>query len=297
MRLYLLPISTRRTLLYCQRAEPSATTKLTIADKVQNRAARLWAGWEEKEKGWQKKIVDYGNYALRRIPYEEWGLKSVPPLSTARKNDEIDGTSKVEVVYPKSLIQQDKIPGILQRLGTERESLHKKRMIWCFVGMPISAPIALIPVIPNLPFFYLVYRAWSHWRALAGGKHLQFLLQNKLLTMTPSPILDEVYSKVKQPLPSTPEPTTDADHFDGVDPEGLPHPNGEAMLLSQANGVKMTKALDLPSLEVELERAIWQVETAISKQNAEEADKAATASPLNKDADVSEKSGEEKKSR
>lgn len=41
------------------------------------------------------------------------------------------------------------------------------------------------------------------------------------------------------------------------------------MLLSQVNGKKMTQALDLPQLEVELERAIWQVETAIKKQSAE----------------------------
>lgn len=41
------------------------------------------------------------------------------------------------------------------------------------------------------------------------------------------------------------------------------------MLLDQKNGKKMTQALDLPQLEVELERAIWQVEQAIQKQNAE----------------------------
>lgn len=41
------------------------------------------------------------------------------------------------------------------------------------------------------------------------------------------------------------------------------------MLLSQAKGKKMTQALDLPQLEVELERAIWQVETAIKKRNEE----------------------------
>jgi hypothetical protein len=39
------------------------------------------------------------------------------------------------------------------------------------------------------------------------------------------------------------------------------------MLLSQANGKKMTQVLELPQLEVELERAIWQVERAIHKQN------------------------------
>lgn len=39
------------------------------------------------------------------------------------------------------------------------------------------------------------------------------------------------------------------------------------MLLDQSSGKKMTQALELPQLEVELERAIWQVEHAIQEQN------------------------------
>jgi hypothetical protein len=129
--------------------------------------------------------------------------------------------------------------------------------------------------IPNLPFFYLVYRAWSHWRALSGGKHIQFLLSNNLLALTPSPVVDEVYAEQKDPLPSTPEPTTDAAHevvnnpASSSSPNGAQNLDGETMLLSQANGKKMTQALDLPQLEVELERAIWQVEAAIKQRSAE----------------------------
>lgn len=125
--------------------------------------------------------------------------------------------------------------------------------------------------IPNIPFFYLAYRAWSHWRALGGGKHIQFLLKNQLLIHKPSPILDEVYSKQNLPLPATPDSTVKPGEPKNNNPK-LPQdaqPEGEMMLLDQMNGRKMTQALDLPQLEVELERAIWQVEQAIVKQNAE----------------------------
>ncbi|GAB1316726.1 Mitochondrial K+-H+ exchange-related-domain-containing protein [Madurella fahalii] len=276
MRLYLLPISTRRTLLYCQKLNAPAAEKPTWSDWIQAKAARTWSEWEKKDKGWQKKVVNYGNYALRRIPYEEWGLKSVPPLSQRRRQVEMNGTEKVEVVYPKSLLPMDRVPKVLETLATEREALHKRRLIWCFIGMPLSAPIALLPVIPNIPFFYLVYRAWSHWRALSGGKHIQFLLKNNLLALTPSPVVDEVYARQNQPLPSTPKPTTDSDGIYVENPRpsstlGPDNSDGETMLLSQANGRKMTQALDLPQLEVELERAIWQVETAVMKRSTEAA--------------------------
>ncbi|CAN8102989.1 unnamed protein product [Discula destructiva] len=271
MRVFLLPISTRRTLLYAHRLNGAATTqqKQGWMDKIQNKAAQTWSSWEQKESGWQNTIVKYGNQALRRVPYEEWGLKSVPPLSSVRADDELKGDDKVEVIYPPKLIPQSSVTDVLQRLSTERAGLHRKRLIWCLIGMPISAPFAAVPVIPNLPFFYLAYRAWSHWRALQGGKHIQFLLKNQLLIHQPSPILEEVYEKQSPPLPSTPDSTAKPGEPKNTHPN-MPQdaqPSGEVMLLDQASGKKMTQALELPQLEVELERAIWQVEQAIMKQN------------------------------
>ena len=146
MRLYLLPVSTRRSLLYCQRLNVTTREQKGLVDKLTGRAAKVWSGWEARESGWQKTIVGWGNSAFRRIPFEEWGLKSVPPLSARRKSDELKGNDKVEVIYPASLISTHKIEGLLQRLSTEREALHRKRLMWCFVGMPITIPFALVPV-------------------------------------------------------------------------------------------------------------------------------------------------------
>ncbi|ROW05117.1 hypothetical protein VSDG_00399 [Cytospora chrysosperma] len=272
MRIFLLPISTRRTLLFAHRlkaAKPQANE--TWLEKVQSKAAKTWAGWEQKESGWQKTVSIYGNQVLKRIPYEEWGLKSIPPLSTKRKDDEMRGDDKVEVIYPQIALPGSRVTDVLHTLSTEREGLHRRRLMWCLIGMPISAPFALVPVIPNIPFFYLVYRAWSHWRALSGGKHIQFLLEKKLLIYRPSPILDEVYTREIAPLPSTPESTVKPGEPKNKNPQ-LPdeeQPGGEMMMLSQANGKKIAQALELPTLEVELERALWQVEQAIQKQNTE----------------------------
>lgn len=146
MRLFLLPISTRRTLIYCKRLNVQISEQQGWLDKGTTRAAALWAGWEKKESGWQRKVVDYGNAALKRIPYEEWGLKSIPPLSARRKAEELSGKETVEVTFPSALIPENTVTEVLRKLGTERQALHKSRMTYCFIGMPITAPVAIIPV-------------------------------------------------------------------------------------------------------------------------------------------------------
>lgn len=147
MRLFLLPLSTGRTLLYAQRLNVTTTTKdISYVDKAVTAAAKKWTEWEKKNKGWQRKVVDYGNQAFRRIPYEEWGLKSVPPLSTRREAEELKGVEKVQLVFPGRTIPVQKAEDILMKLATERQALHKKRLILSVIAMPFTIPVGLLPV-------------------------------------------------------------------------------------------------------------------------------------------------------
>lgn len=193
MRLYLLPISTRRTLLYCQKLQPpsSASTptpkqKQSWGDYIQTKAALTWASWEKKESGWQKAVASYGNQLLRKLPYEEWALKSMPPLTKSRQRQleallqqqaQAEGdfemesgekggskrgkveVDKVEVVYPGGLIKAEQVPRILHKLATEREGHHKKWFWWCLAGMPVTIPIGILPL--YVFFSYLPVSATS----------------------------------------------------------------------------------------------------------------------------------------
>ena len=148
MRLFLLPISTRRALIYCERVQQQLAPgeKPPIQERIINKAADTWATWERAEKGWQKQLTVQGNRLLRRIPYEEWGLKTIPPASKKRLEDVDNGKLKFECLYPGSFLSGRKVPDILKALATERQALHRKRMWNCIIWMPLTIPFAAIPV-------------------------------------------------------------------------------------------------------------------------------------------------------
>jgi Mitochondrial K+-H+ exchange-related len=148
MRLILLPISTRRTLIYAHRLSPPPAAQTSLADRVTARAAAQWRKWEAAEGGWQRKVTRWGNAAFARIPFQEWGLKSVPPLSAKQKQaDRDDGKStRVDVVFPPNVLRPEEVEGTLWRLATERQGLHRRSMWWSIAGLPITLPVGLIPM-------------------------------------------------------------------------------------------------------------------------------------------------------
>lgn len=60
---------------------------------------------------------------------------------------------------------------------TERIPRHRSLFYRSLLLLPVLAPIGLLPVVPNLPAFYVVWRAWSHYKAWKGGEWLLDLAQ------------------------------------------------------------------------------------------------------------------------
>ncbi|KAI4145404.1 MAG: hypothetical protein L6R39_003808 [Caloplaca ligustica] len=267
MRLFLLPISTRRSLIYCQRLNKQLSSETTYVDKITTRASNTWLKWEKAEKGWQKRVTSYGNRLFEAIPHEEWGLKSIPPLSQRRKEEELTAKKAVDVVFPGSVIAEDGVKETLKKYaGDERQRYHTKWLWGSVLGMPISAPIALVPVIPNLPFFYLVFRAWSHWRARSGSRHVDFLLDNRLLTLTASPKLDMAYTaggldvsmkELDQEAEKVLREASKSSSGTKTDVEA------ERMLLTSSSGRLIADMVEVPELEEQIHRAVKQVEKSL----------------------------------
>ncbi|KAF1968526.1 hypothetical protein BU23DRAFT_540996 [Bimuria novae-zelandiae CBS 107.79] len=276
MRLFLLPISTRRSLIYCERLNEQARSERGLLDRITNKASETWVAWETDDKAplnWKKRVTLAGNQALKRIPFEEWGLKTLPALTAKRKAAVLEGREKWQVMYPGLYLQQDKVPGILEKLAKEKQAMYRTKMIWSVVAMPFTIPFALIPIIPNLPFFYLVYRAYSYWKALSGSKYLEFLLKQNLPTPNPSAELDEVYTAglmypTRQVSRAAPSPSRQQQ--EEVARVVQTQTNGgakDAMVLQRWNGKLIAEQFHLPDMEVEIERAVEQVEQSIKAKD------------------------------
>ena len=53
----------------------------------------------------------------------------------------------VSVEYPEALLAPEKVQDALRKYGSdERQGFHTKWLWGSIIGMPISAPVALIPV-------------------------------------------------------------------------------------------------------------------------------------------------------
>lgn len=146
MRIFLLPISTRQALVYCHQLAAKPGVKVSLVDRVQNKAVQTWSSWESADKGWKKKIVEYGNYGLKRIPYQEWGLKSFPPSTPELQAKQVTDGQKFDVIFPENVMHRDDVPKVMARLARERKTLHWNRFVGSMIGLPFTIPFALIPV-------------------------------------------------------------------------------------------------------------------------------------------------------
>ncbi|RVX75751.1 hypothetical protein B0A52_00107 [Exophiala mesophila] len=258
MRLFLLPLSTRQALVYCQRAAKAPGAESSYGEKIQQKAAETWAKWETAKSGWKKQIVTYGNRGLQRIPYQEWSLKSFPPSNPNLQAEHLVQGKRFDVIYPGNVMRQEDVPRVLARLARERKQLHWNRFIGSMVAIPFTVPFALIPIIPNVPFFYAVYRCWSHWRALKGSDHLDFILDHRLIKPQSPDHIEELYQQV---APHSPDFhfVTASQIEDGTAPP-------DQLILTADSHDLVAKTLGVPELSGEIERAVWQVERQLAAE-------------------------------
>lgn len=237
-----IPITTHKSFIYCNHKssllDESQLVTIPFIVKAENKfiglAMKGWNKLTSSKATINKKIVALARKLLNTIPYNEVCLRSFPSKQAMIREINQEHYSELprtvmtsEVESGKySLDQLKPIPvfhprfqepqAILDQLHGYRDNLgafHRKWALICGISVPLTIPFALVPVVPNVPGFYLAYRLYCHIKALMGVRNLGYLLETTTedasventthLTFKASPgldvpfLADATFSKVK----------------------------------------------------------------------------------------------------
>ncbi|KIM80956.1 hypothetical protein PILCRDRAFT_821813 [Piloderma croceum F 1598] len=228
---------------------------------VSTKAADTWAGFGRAPEGnWKLRTYQYGERLVDRMDFEELALKGVDPSlgpsithpQLGSRNEKLakeaqsNGKTRITIplVYPPiahpaatpsttphpSLIQ-------LQALLANRKPRHRKGFYTWMMIAPFTAPFMIVPIIPNLPFFFCVWRSWSHYRAYRASQYLENLIDQGAIVPEASEELDKIYAE-HDPLQSntttSPSDTNTTNPHSSPDSTANPEPAPPPLLLTRA---------------------------------------------------------------
>ncbi|KAI0322025.1 mitochondrial K+-H+ exchange-related-domain-containing protein [Amylostereum chailletii] len=210
--------------------------KPTWTDWITGKASSTWASLgKAPENTWKFKAFHYGERLIDRIEFEELALKGLDPslgptVAHPRKADDKSGLDSIPLVHPKFL-EPTVLPQV-ENILARRTPRHRKGFWTWLLISPLTAPFMIIresavrfnyreknstsppAVIPNFPFFFCVWRSWSHYRAFKGSEYLESLLKRGAIVPQSSPQLDEIYA-AHAPSPPPSPPPEETGHKDG----------------------------------------------------------------------------------
>ncbi|KAJ7134839.1 mitochondrial K+-H+ exchange-related-domain-containing protein [Mycena epipterygia] len=167
-----------------------------------------WGGWGKAEAGsWRFRVFEFGERFLDKLDFEEAALKRIdvkgaPPAKVPSDLTEEDrkeaeaawGKLKIPLFYPPSVSSGPTALAELRVSLQRRIPLHNRGFYTYLIIAPFTAPFMIVPVVPNLPFFFCAWRAWSHYQALRGARHVDALLQAGKIVPEGDQALDAAYA-------------------------------------------------------------------------------------------------------
>ncbi|KDP40617.1 hypothetical protein JCGZ_24616 [Jatropha curcas] len=137
-----------------------------LIDFVSNKMNRAWMGLEKAPEGsFKNKIHGFGLKLLARVKPSEIFLKSISKEVT-----------DVEIIYPSSLNAR-LVRRRLRHIAMRGAAIHKRYFIGSVALLPLTSAFTVLPL-PNIPFFWVLFRTYSHWRARQGSEKLLQLVSD-----------------------------------------------------------------------------------------------------------------------
>ncbi|WVQ68425.1 uncharacterized protein L199_006633 [Kwoniella botswanensis] len=179
--------------------KPPSQGPPSLTSRALNKASDTWLNLGRKPKdSWTFWFYEKGEKLMDRIEFEEWSLKGIKEGQGVKvdRDGKLVG-ERIEIPLLRPEIKGTTLPPLLPKLHRfllHRIPYHRKMMYRSLIFTPVTWPFAIIPVIPNFPFFYVLWRAWSHYKAWRGALYLETLLQNGLIVEKESKELSNVYA-------------------------------------------------------------------------------------------------------
>ncbi|KAF3451940.1 hypothetical protein FNV43_RR08036 [Rhamnella rubrinervis] len=145
----------------------SSTSKAEVlVDFASNKMDKGWKALEKAPEGsFKNKLHGLGLWLLSRVKPSEIFLKSI--------SKDVNG---VEVIYPSSLNAR-LVRRRLRHIAMRGTIIHKKYFYGSVTLLPLTTVFAVLPL-PNIPFFWILFRTYSNWRALKGSEKLLQLVSD-----------------------------------------------------------------------------------------------------------------------
>lgn len=162
-----------------------------IIKKSEIKLNKLWNNFKNSKNSININIMKIINKFLNNIPWEENVLKSFSDLKLSidinnnkinnNSNNSINSNKILNLYYPSELTNQYLLKSQLIKNSNLGKNYHLKYLIISILSLPLTIPFMLIPILPNIPGFYLLYRSYCHYKAYKGSKILNNLLKNDKL--------------------------------------------------------------------------------------------------------------------
>ncbi|KAK6264355.1 hypothetical protein SCA6_019789 [Theobroma cacao] len=137
-----------------------------LVDFVSNKMNKAWMGLEKAPEGsFKNKLHGFGLRLLARVKPTEILLKSITKEVT-----------NVQITYPSSLNAR-LVRRRLRQIALRGTVIHRKYLYGSVSLLPVTTAFAVLPL-PNIPFFWVLFRTYSHWRAFQGSVKLLQLVSD-----------------------------------------------------------------------------------------------------------------------
>ncbi|CAL9732249.1 hypothetical protein MOUN0_N05644 [Monosporozyma unispora] len=217
VKLIAIPINTKKTFVYFKHSDHLTNKKSklikweqTIVQKCKN----VWAKMEKSPKRINMKTVSLVNQYMNRIPWQENSLLSIPgenyimkriaqeepntlKTMTAKQYKRIDPPPKLVPIsiYSPNNLKSNKLMTQLTELSQWGLKYHLREVYKCILLLPLTVPIILVPIVPNVPGFYLTYRIYCNMKAYLGAKHLHRIIKDDMCTFKQNDEYDKIISE------------------------------------------------------------------------------------------------------